>query len=341
MRNFTPKTMLITGGAGFIGSHFVLLMLAKYPQLKIINLDKLTYAATLENLKGINSDFYQFKQNDICDSDVIETILRQEEVDCIVHFAAESHVDRSIADPKIFLTTNVIGTFTLLEAARKVWLDENQWDETQCRFHHISTDEVYGTLAKDDPPFTETTPYTPNSPYSASKASSDHVVRAYLHTYHLPITLSNCSNNYGPHQHDEKLIPTIIRNALQKKPIPIYGDGSNIRDWLYVVDHCEAIDAIIHRAKTGETYNIGGNAEKNNLEMAKLICVSLAEILNQPASSYLDLITFVNDRAGHDWRYAINARKIKTDLNWQPRFSLPEGLHQTIQWYIKKWNPKL
>jgi len=268
----------------------------------------------------------------------MEELIRSHEVDCIVHFAAESHVDRSISGPEVFLQTNVMGTFALLEAARKIWLEENKWDNTQCRFHHISTDEVYGTLSKTDPAFSETTPYAPNSPYSASKASSDHIVRAYFHTYGLPITMSNCSNNYGPHQHDEKLIPTIIRNALQNNPIPIYGDGSNIRDWLFVVDHCEAIAKIVHEAPLGETYNIGGNAEQNNLDMAKLICEVLAEELNKPKEDLLSLITFVKDRAGHDWRYAIDPTKIRDELHWEPNYKLAEGIRETIRWYLSKWD---
>lgn len=337
MLKLNPKNMLITGGAGFIGSHFVLLMLEKYPELNVINLDKLTYAGTLDNLQQIDSKRYQFKQLDICNRDDIENLLRKEEIDCIVHFAAESHVDRSIAGPEVFLQTNIMGTFNLLESARKVWLEENHWTEKDCRFHHISTDEVFGTLTKTDPAFCETTAYAPNSPYSASKAGSDHIVRAYYHTYGLPYTLSNCSNNYGPHQHDEKLIPTIIRNALNGNAIPIYGDGSNIRDWLYVTDHCEAIDRIIHQADINEIYTIGGNAEQNNLAMAQLICQLMAEILDKPVDNFTNLIEFVTDRAGHDWRYAIDANKIKQDLDWQPRFSLEDGLRQTIKWYLNKW----
>ncbi len=338
MNTFTPKTMLITGGAGFIGSHFVLMMLKHYPQMRVINVDKLTYAADLNTLTDAQTEQYQFYKFDICDASAMENLIRTEKVDCIVHFAAESHVDRSIAGPEIFIKTNVLGTFTLLEAARKVWLTENHWDETQCRFHHISTDEVYGTLEKTDPAFSEVTPYAPNSPYSASKAGSDHIVRAYFHTYGLPVTLSNCSNNYGPHQHEEKLIPTIIRKALNKASVPIYGDGSNIRDWLFVTDHCTAIDRIIRHAKTGETYNIGGNAERDNLTMARLILKTLAQITHTPESELLDLITFVKDRAGHDFRYAIDAEKIKHDLSWEPCYTLEKGLDETIRWYLARWN---
>ena len=330
--------MLITGGAGFIGSHFVLQMLNKHKDLKVINVDKLTYAASLDYFEDINNPNYIFKQLDICDREAVEALIRSHEVDCIVHFAAESHVDRSISGPEVFLQTNVMGTFSLLDSAKKVWLEENKWNQTQCRFHHISTDEVYGTLSKTDPAFSETTPYAPNSPYSASKASSDHIVRAYFHTYGLPVTMSNCSNNYGPHQHDEKLIPTIIRNAIQNNPIPIYGDGSNIRDWLFVTDHCEAIEKIVLEAPLGETFNIGGNAEQNNLDMAKLICEVLAEELDKPKQEFLDLITFVTDRAGHDWRYAIDPTKVRDELKWQPRYTLAQGIRETIRWYLAKWN---
>lgn len=334
---YQPKRILITGGAGFIGSRFILWMLKHYPDCVIVNLDKLTYAASLNNLVDVTSKNYHFIKADICDRAAVDSLLRQYEIDSIVHFAAESHVDRSITGPEVFVQTNVLGTFILLEAARKFWLEEKKWDEKHCRFHHISTDEVYGTLSKTDPAFAETTAYAPNSPYSASKAGSDHLVRAYFHTYHLPVTLSNCSNNYGPQQHDEKFIPTIIRSCLSGKAIPIYGDGSNIRDWLYVDDHCAAIDLIIRNSNTGEVYNIGGNAECSNLEMVLLICNVLAELTHTSATHYQKLISYVTDRLGHDWRYAINCKKLEAELNWKRSHSLAEGITKTIQWYIAKY----
>lgn len=332
---YRPKRILITGGAGFIGSHYVLYHLKHYPECTIVNLDKLTYAASLGNLKTVTSPAYHFVQGDIGDKLLIEKLLKEFEIDTIVHFAAESHVDRSIAGPEIFVQTNVVGSFVLLETARKVWLEQNKWDATSCRFHHISTDEVYGTLKPRDPAFTETTPYAPNSPYSASKAGSDHLVRAYFHTYHLPITVSNCSNNYGPHQHQEKFIPTVIRSCLAAKPIPLYGDGSNIRDWLYVEDHCSAIDLIIRQSQIGEIYNVGGNAECSNLEMVELICDVLAEKMNKPIETYRKLISFVTDRPGHDFRYAINCTKLEKNLGWKRQFQLAEGIRKTVEWFAK------
>lgn len=331
--HYQPKILLVTGGAGFIGSHFILWLLKFHPEYVVINVDKLTYAASLDYLDSIQSNNYHFVKGDIGDAVLIEKILRDYNVDTIVHFAAESHVDRSIATPNIFLETNVLGTFTLLESAKKVWLTEKKWNAQNCRFHHISTDEVYGTLNKTDPAFSETTAYAPNSPYSASKASSDHLVRAYFHTYNLPTTLSNCSNNYGPHQHDEKLIPTVIRHCLAEKPIPIYGDGSNIRDWLYVEDHCAAIDLILHQSPIGETYNIGGNAECSNLELVKLIC-SMLDDFAPSSKNYENLISFVTDRPGHDWRYAINCKKIEEKLNWKRTHTLVQGMEKTIMWYL-------
>lgn len=333
--SYPPKKMLITGGAGFIGSHFVRFCLEKYSDLEIVNVDKLTYAGSMDNLADLkDSQRHHFIQADICDKARMSEILRQFTIDTIVHFAAESHVDRSITGPEAFLQTNIIGTYTLLETARQYWLNEKSWGEKECRFHHISTDEVFGTLSPTDPAFTETTPYAPNSPYSASKASSDHWARAYFHTYGLPVTMTNCSNNYGPYQHPEKLIPTIIRNCRNQTKIPVYGDGSNIRDWLYVVDHCDAIDHVIRHAKTGETYNVGGNQEISNLVLVKMICHEMDKFYPQHAP-HENLISFVTDRLGHDWRYAINAEKILRDLQWQPRTKLQEGLQKTITYYLQ------
>jgi len=335
MKNYLPKKMLVTGGAGFIGSHYVHYALAKYPQLHIVNLDLLTYAGTLKNLADLpDPSRHHFIQGNICDKKLVLQILEQQQIDTIVHFAAESHVDRSIEGPTLFVETNIMGTLSLLEAARHYWLAQKKWSAEQCRFHHISTDEVYGTLSENDPPFTETTPYAPNSPYSASKAGSDHLVRAYFETYKLPVTITNCSNNYGPNQHLEKLIPTIIRSCLENKPIPIYGNGSNRRDWLYVENHCSAIDTVIQKAAIGQSYNVGGNAEYPNLAIAKKICMLLNQIVpgSQP---YENLITFVKDRAGHDWRYGMNINKISQDLGWQPATMLEEGLLKTIHSFVK------
>lgn len=330
----THNNMLVTGSAGFIGSNFVHYILNHEPAVNIISFDKLTYAGNKKNLDNLPDDNrHKFVQGDICDLNLVAKTLRDHNIDTIVHFAAESHVDRSITGPAAFIETNIVGTFTLLEAARKFWLDENKFTAEQCRFHHISTDEVYGELGPKDPAFSETTPYMPSSPYSASKASSDHLVRAYSRTYKLPATLSNCSNNYGPRQHFEKLIPTVIRACVEQKPIPVYGNGSNIRDWLYVDDHCSAIHTILQRGKVGDTYNIGGNAEKDNLSLVKLIC----EIMDQKrpqGKPHSKLITFVTDRAGHDWRYAIDARKMQQALGWTPSFNLNTGLLNTIDWYL-------
>jgi len=334
MSRFQPNKILVTGSAGFIGCNFVRFMLAKYPNISIISLDKLTYAGNKKNLQNLPDKLrHTFVQGDICDDNLVNKLLHQYHIDTIVHFAAESHVDRSIAAPAAFIKTNIIGTFALLEAARNYWLDEQSWGQQQCRFQHISTDEVYGTLGPEDQAFSEVTPYAPNSPYSASKAGSDHLVRAYFHTYNLPITISNCSNNYGPYQHVEKLIPTVIRCCIEQKPIPVYSDGSNIRDWLYVTDHCSAIDAIITRGQIGETYNIGGNCEIDNLSLVKKIC----EIMDQKrpiTGKHSELITFVQDRPGHDWRYAIDNQKIRTMLNWQPEHDFADGLKATIERYL-------
>lgn len=336
MNKFKPKNILVTGSAGFIGSNFVHYMLDKYNDVKIISLDKLTYAGNLKNLDNLpDAKRHFFVKGDICDRNLVDKLLHDYQIDSIVHFAAESHVDRSIEGPAAFIETNIVGTFTLLDAAKKYWLEKNNFDQNQCRFHHISTDEVYGELGPNDPAFLETTPYAPSSPYSASKASSDHLVRAYFRTFKLPVTLSNCSNNYGPHQHPEKLIPTVIRSCIEQKAIPVYGNGSNIRDWLYVEDHCSAIDAILHKGTVGETYNIGGNCEKDNLSLVKMIC----EIMDQkrPLSNnkkHSDLITFVTDRKGHDWRYAIDMAKIHSNLCWTANYKIEVGLIKTIDYYF-------
>jgi len=328
------KNVLVTGGAGFIGSNFVRYLLEVDSQVQIVNLDALTYAGSLENLKDLpleRAEHHTFVKGDICDRDLVRDLLHRHQIDTIVHFAAETHVDRSILSPEPFIQANVIGTFTLLEAARQYWLVEKALPIDQVRFHHVSTDEVYGTLSPDDPAFSETTPYAPNSPYAASKASSDHLVRSYNHTYQLPVTISNCSNNYGPRQFPEKLIPLIILNALTGKPLPVYGDGQQIRDWLFVTDHCEAIHKILTLGISGETYNIGGNNQPANLTIVEMVCDLLDEL--QPlAEPHHNLIKFVADRPGHDRRYAMNISKIERELGWQPRYSLNDGLLATVQW---------
>lgn len=336
--NNNKKNILITGGAGFIGANFVPYFAQKYPQYHLINLDKLTYAGNLNNLKETQTlPNYTFIKGDICDKTLIETLFTQYNIQGVIHFAAESHVDNSIKSPQTFIQTNIIGTFNLIETARQHWMEAPHQPKPQyqtARFHHISTDEVYGTLGQTGT-FTENTPYAPNSPYSASKASSDHIVRAYHHTYGINTTTSNCSNNYGPKQHPEKLIPTIIRQCLNEAPIPIYGKGTNIRDWLYVLDHCKAIDLIYHQGKSGETYNIGTNNEKTNLQIAKTICAILDQKRpRQNGQSYVELITHVADRPGHDYRYAIDATKLTQTLNWQPEESFEEGILKTVEWYI-------
>ena len=334
MSDYRPRTMLVTGGAGFIGCNFVRYMLETDADLHIVNLDKLTYAGSLDNLKDLPDESrHIFVQGDICDRTLVDRLLREHRIDTVVHFAAESHVDNSIAGPEAFVKTNVLGTFMLLEAARSFWLQEMGWDQNQCRFHHISTDEVYGTLKLDDPAFSETTPYAPNSPYSASKAGSDHLVRAWFHTYGLPVTTSNCSNNYGPYQHGEKFIPTVIRSCIEGRPIPVYGDGTNIRDWLYVIDHCTGIDAVIRKGRVGETYNIGGINEWRNIDICRLICKLMDEYA--PANApHEKLITFVQDRPGHDWRYAIDASKMSNELGWQPVETFESGIYKTVGWYL-------
>ena len=332
------KSILVTGGAGFIGSNFVPYFCKKYPDYQIINLDKLTYAGNLDNLQECSGmKNYTFVQGDICDQAFIEKLFKDYDIRGVVHFAAESHVDNSISGPRPFIETNILGTFNLLEAARRYWMDApNQYKSGYegCRFHHISTDEVYGTLGETGF-FEETTAYAPNSPYSASKASSDFLVRAYYHTFGLNVTTSNCSNNYGPKQHPEKLIPKIISNCLAEKPIPIYGDGKNIRDWLYVLDHCKAIDLIYHTGKAGETYNVGGRNERNNLEIVHKICAILDEKRPRKSGKYADLITFVKDRAGHDRRYAIDATKLETELGWKAEETFETGIVKTVDWYLR------
>jgi dTDP-glucose 4,6-dehydratase len=324
------KNVLVTGGAGFIGANFVHYLLKVEPGVHIVNLDALTYAGSLENLKNLpDPSRHTFVQGDICDAKLVDRLMREHEIDTVVHFAAESHVDRSILGPSPFIQTNVVGTFMLLEAARQAWGAERSGK----RFHHVSTDEVFGSLSPNDPAFREVTPYDPRSPYSASKASSDHLVRAYFHTYNLPVTLTNCSNNYGPYQFPEKLIPLVILNALQGKPLPIYGDGKQIRDWLYVEDHCEAIYRVLLDGKLGETYNVGGGNQPYNIDLVNELCAILDELRPAPVS-YASLITHVTDRPGHDRRYAIDISRIKAELGWQPRHDIESGLRETVEWYL-------
>lgn len=323
--------ILITGGAGFIGSHVVRRFVKEYPTYHIVNLDALTYAGNLENLKDIeNQPNYTFVKGDIGDHDLIRSVFKEHDITHVVHLAAESHVDRSIKDPLIFLKTNILGTANLLQAARETWKDTFEGK----RFYHISTDEVYGALELDKGIFTEDTPYDPRSPYSASKASSDHLVRAYYHTYGLPIVISNCSNNYGPNHFPEKLIPLILNNILHKRPLPVYGKGENVRDWLYVEDHARAIDVILHKGKIGETYNIGGHNEWKNIDIVRLLCDKMDAKLERPIGESRELITFVTDRAGHDLRYAIDATKIEDELGWVPQETFETGIDKTIDWYL-------
>ncbi len=334
------KTILITGGAGFIGSNFVPYFCEKYPEYKIINLDKLTYAGNLENLRSCeNMPNYSFVQGDICDADLVEKLFRENDVRGVIHFAAESHVDNSITGPRAFINTNIIGTFNLLDAARRHWMDAPgrvKPGYEDARFHHISTDEVYGALGATGE-FREDTPYAPNSPYSASKASSDFLVRAYHHTYGMNTTTSNCSNNYGPKQHNEKLIPHIISCALAGKSLPIYGRGENVRDWLYVMDHCRAIDLIFHQGRAGETYNVGGHNERNNITIVKTICSILDELRPRAdGKKYESQIEFVADRAGHDFRYAIDAGKLEQELGWRANETFDTGIVKTVKWYLDR-----
>jgi len=325
------KNILVTGGCGFIGSNFVRLALQQLADCRLVNLDKLTYAGNPRNLADIDNDpRYRFVKGDICDGELVNRLFAEEQIDTVVHFAAESHVDRSITGPGEFITTNIIGTFTLLEAARAVWIGRSD-----VRFLHVSTDEVYGSLG-DTGFFTETTPYDPRSPYSASKASSDHLVSAYHHTYNLPTVITNCSNNYGPYHFPEKLIPLIISNALHGKELPVYGDGKNVRDWLYVVDHCAAILRVLQGGTIGETYNIGGNNEKQNIEVVETVCDLLDARVGLLANGQgrRSLIRFVKDRPGHDKRYAIDASKVRQELGWEPSLTFEQGIAQTIDWYL-------
>ncbi len=328
------EMILVTGGAGFIGANFVLDWLAGSSE-PVVTIDKLTYAGNLQNLASLERNpAHTFVQADICDRAAMDALFRSHQPRAIVHFAAESHVDRSILGPEAFVQTNVIGTFTLLEAARAYWSGLDAAGQAAFRFLHVSTDEVYGSLSPTDPAFTETTPYQPNSPYSASKAGSDHLVRSYFHTYGLPVLTTNCSNNYGPYQFPEKLIPLMIANALAGKPLPVYGDGMNVRDWLYVTDHCSAIRRVLEAGRPGEVYNIGGHNEKPNIEIVKTICALVDEARPDPAGSRERLITYVKDRPGHDRRYAINADKIDSELGWKPAETFESGIRKTIHWYL-------
>jgi dTDP-glucose 4,6-dehydratase len=341
------KRLLVTGGAGFIGSNFVHHWLREHPGDRVVVLDALTYAGNLANLDGVrNRPELRFAKGDICDTALVESLLREERIDTLVHFAAESHVDRSIHGPDVFIEANVIGTHSLLKAARKVWLDELKL--AGHRFHHVSTDEVYGSLSATDPAFTETTPYAPNSPYSASKAASDHLVRAYHHTYGLKVSTSNCSNNYGPYHFPEKLIPLMIVNILEGKPLPIYGDGKNVRDWLHVSDHCRGIERVLQQGRVGEVYNIGGGSEAENIFLVQQLCAVADQVFAQdaalrqrfpkapPASgkSSAELISYVKDRPGHDRRYAIDCRKIEAELGYRAQVTIDVGLRNTFNWYL-------
>tara|TARA_R110002126_G_scaffold264475_2_gene407538 strand:+ start:18258 stop:19268 length:1011 start_codon:yes stop_codon:yes gene_type:complete len=332
------ETVLITGGAGFIGSNFIFYFLEKNKNIQVVNLDLLTYAGNISNLKEVkNNSNYKFIKGDICDRKLVESLFKEYKFSGVIHFAAESHVDNSIENPDTFVKTNVFGTFTLLDVSKNFWMKSPNKHKNKfknARFHHISTDEVYGTLG-DQGLFSEQTPYAPNSPYSASKASSDFLVRSYFHTYGMNVVTTNCSNNYGPKQHNEKLIPTIIRKAISGEKIPIYGDGKNIRDWLYVLDHCIGIDLVFTKGSVGETYNIGGNNERNNLYIANKICEILDEILPKE-ESYKKQIHFVKDRPGHDFRYAIDASKIENSLGWKANENFESGILKTIKWYLKK-----
>jgi len=331
------QNVLVTGGAGFIGSNFVRFLQENEPQAHVVNLDALTYAGSQANLEELPDPAqHTFVHGDICDRPLVESLLRQHRIDTIVHFAAETHVDRSIVDPEPFIRTNIVGTFTLLEAARQYWIAEKTFDLQQVHFHHVSTDEVFGTLAPHDPAWTEDTPYDPSSPYSATKAASDHLVRAYFRTYGMPVTITNCTNNYGPRQFPEKLIPLMILNARAGRPLPVYGDGGQIRDWLYVGDHCEAIWTVVRRGQPGETYNIGGGNQPDNLTVVNTLCEIMDECLpSSPHAPHQQLIRFVADRPGHDRRYAMDITRIHQELGWTPRQSLASGLLHTVTWYLE------
>ena len=335
------KNILVTGGAGFIGANFVPYFIENNSDYHLVNLDLLTYAGNLENVSEVeNHPRYTFVQGDICDRNFVEDLFQKFQFHDVIHFAAESHVDNSISGPEAFIKTNVLGTFNLLDTARKLWMsDPNQYNVgfENSRFHHVSTDEVYGTLGETGL-FEETTPYAPNSPYSASKAGSDMIVRSYFHTYGMNVVTTNCSNNYGPKQHDEKLIPTIIRKAIKGENIPIYGDGKNVRDWLYVLDHCKGIELAFKTGISGETYNIGGRNERNNLYIVDTVCSILNELQPKSEGKYQDQITFVKDRPGHDLRYAIDATKIENELGWKADENFESGIKKTIEWYLQKYN---
>ncbi len=339
----SQRTILVTGGAGFIGSNFVPYYLEAHPEVRLVNLDKLTYAGNPEHLREVESNpLYKFVQGDICDRPLVESLFEKYNIQGVIHFAAESHVDNSISGPGAFIQTNVVGTFTLLDVARKKWL-EKPFTPTEnyrnARFLHISTDEVYGSLGAEGL-FTEQTPYAPNSPYSASKASSDMIVRSYHHTFGMNVVTTNCSNNYGPKQHDEKLIPTVLRKALSKEPIPVYGKGANVRDWLYVLDHCRGIDLAFQNGKSGETYNIGGRNEWQNLRIVEKICDLLDEKRPLKNGSYKQFITYVADRPGHDLRYAIDATKIEEGLGWKAKETFATGISKTVDWYFERFEKR-
>jgi dTDP-glucose 4,6-dehydratase len=331
-----PRRVLVTGGAGFIGSNFVRHLLTSDTSVRIVTLDALTYAGRLENLDfALKDPRHSFVEGDICDATMVRRVMGEHAVDTIVHFAAESHVDRSISGPAPFITTNVVGTFILLEAARDAWTEGRR---TDVRFHHVSTDEVFGSLTENDPPFDDDTPYAPNSPYSASKAGSDHLARAYHHTYGLPVTGTNCSNNFGPCQHPEKFIPTVIRSCVNHQPVPVYGTGMNVRDWLYVDDHCRAVDQVVRCGRPGRIYLVGARNERQNLDVARLICRLVAETLGQPPERCLSLIEMVTDRPGHDFRYAIDPSRLEREVGWRPMESFETGLRKTVQWYLaNRW----